>query len=130
MHQDSATALGNVRANNMVQQTLSVPTTATRGITTPATVDFATQNGWFVDFNPAVLPGERVNIDPQLYLGTLLVATNVPANNACTAGGYSWLYQFDYASGSFVSSASAVVATKNSSALIVGNVVVQLPSVP
>ena len=85
-----------------MQQTINVVSPTARGLSANE-VDWTNRNGWYVDFNPANdSPGERVNIDPQLVLGTLIVVTNVPASNACTIGGDSWLYQFNYASGSFV----------------------------
>lgn len=131
---DTQADLGNARLNNMIQQTITQPTPTTRTITGASTVDWNTKNGWFVDFNLAadgtINPaGERVNIDPQLYLGTLLVTTNVPNSNACTVGGDSWLYQFDYTKGIYVSNApNQTLASKVSNALTVGNVVIQLPS--
>ena len=45
-------------------------------------VDLATKDGWRVDLP---ISGERVNVDPKLQLGTLIVASNIPANDACTA---------------------------------------------
>jgi type IV pilus assembly protein PilY1 len=69
-----------------------------------------------------------VNIDPLLVLGTLLVDTNIPASNACTVGGTSWHYEFNYNTGAYVPTAqNQVVATRNSNAITVGFVVVQLP---
>jgi type IV pilus assembly protein PilY1 len=93
-------------------------------------VDWATNDGWFVDLNPGnSSPGERVNLDPQLVLGTLVVASNVPNNTACSVGGDSWLYQLDYRSGSYVASATGeLVAQKITGETLVGVVVVRLPS--
>ncbi|MBC7946011.1 MAG: pyrrolo-quinoline quinone [Burkholderiales bacterium] len=125
---DTATSYGNVRASNMVQQTITVVNATSRSISNNP-VDWTTQRGWFVDFNPLNdSPGERVNLDTQLVAGTLLVTTNVPNTAACNIGGNSWDYQFDYADGSYVStSQSQVVATKNpTNALSVGNAVIQL----
>ena len=42
----------------------------------------------------------------RLVLGTLVVVTNVPNNNVCTVGGDSFIYQFDYARGTYVSTAA------------------------
>ena len=37
-------------------------------------VDWTTNNGWYIDFNPGnKSPGERMNVDMQLALGTLLI---------------------------------------------------------
>ncbi|UCF76428.1 MAG: pyrrolo-quinoline quinone, partial [Betaproteobacteria bacterium] len=128
---DTGGDLGNLRlpAANLVQQTISVIDATTRTISNNA-VDWSTQNGWYVDFNPAgQSPGERVTIDPQLVRGVLLVATNEPNSEPCAAGGNSWAYQFDYRSGSYVASAAAqVVGTKLSPALVAGVVVYRLPS--
>ena len=82
------------------------------------------KDGWVADFPT---PGERVNLDPQLVLGTLVVTTNIPDQDACTAGGTSWIYQFDARTGSAVSSAGAVVGELRSDTLTVGNTVVRLP---
>ena len=54
----------------------------------PVPVNWATQNGWYVD-TPV---GERMTIDPTLQLSTLAIASNVPETNYCTVGGTSWLY--------------------------------------
>ena len=59
----------------------------------------------------------------------LLVATNEPNSDACSAGGDSFFYQFDYRSGSYVaSSPGAIVGVKIGSALTAGFVVYRLPS--
>jgi type IV pilus assembly protein PilY1 len=57
------------------------------------------------------------------------VVTNVPNNNACTVGGDSFIYQFNYQTGSNIASApSGLVATKFTGQITVGLVVVRLPS--
>ena len=128
---DTGADLGNLRlsAAKLVQQTISIVDGNTRTISNNA-VDWSTQNGWYVDLNPAnQSPGERVTLDVQLVRGVLLVATNVPKAEPCSAGGVSWTYQFDYKSGSYVASAAAqVVGTKLSQALVAGVVVYRLPS--
>jgi len=127
---DTGTDLGNLRspAAKLVQQTLSVVDATTRTVSTNP-VDWTTQNGWYVDLNPVNdSPGERVNIDMQLVKGVLLVATNEPNSDACSSGGDSFLYQFDYQSGSYLASANTIVGTKFGSALIAGFVVYRLPS--
>jgi type IV pilus assembly protein PilY1 len=123
--------LGDLRlpGAKLVQQTMSLIDANNRTISSNP-VDWSTQNGWFVDFNPANdSPGERVNIDMQLVRGVLLVATNEPNSEPCSTGGNSFFYQFDYQSGSYVASApGAIVGTKLSSALAAGFVVYRLPS--
>ena len=92
-------------------------------------VDWNSNSGWYVDFPDT---GERVSLDPVLVLGTLTVSTNVVSSNtadACAVGGYSWLYQFDYTKGSRVPTApDDAVAYKVPGALVVGTVIIRLPS--
>jgi type IV pilus assembly protein PilY1 len=85
------------------------------------------RDGWFVDLNPGgTSPGERVNIDPQLFLGTLAFVGNVPNNNVCTVGGDAWVYFLDFRNGTNVSVAPGLVAgSKVTGQTIVGFVVYQ-----
>jgi len=126
---DTGASLGNLRSSgNLVQQTLTNKDSTTRTTSNNA-VDWTSKNGWYIDFNPSGdSPGERVNVDPLLTLGTLTVKTNVPNVNACVFGGDSWTYQFRYDTGTYVSTASGqVVGQKITGALTVGFVVVGLP---
>ena len=93
----------------------------TRGIA--CTTNCTTNGGWFVDLPDT---GERVNIDMKLQLGTLVVASNVPQNNACNIGGYSWLNFFDARNGLQIAGA-ANFGTRLSDSLAVGINVVRLP---
>lgn len=129
---DTGANLGSLRTSGagLVQQTLSVVSSSQRGVSSNA-VDWSTKNGWYIDFNPGGdSPGERVNIDPQLVRGTLVVATNVPNDEACNTGGESWVYQFAYDSGSKLATAqSEPVAEKiGSNALMAGMTIFRLPS--
>jgi type IV pilus assembly protein PilY1 len=128
---DTGTNLGSLRdpVAGLVQQVMSLIDANTRTISNNA-VTWSTQNGWWVDLNPSnASPGERVNIDPQLVRGVLLVAANEPNDEACSSGGNSFFYQFDYRSGSYLaSSPGAVVGIKLGSALAAGFVVYRLPS--
>jgi type IV pilus assembly protein PilY1 len=94
----------DARSNSVVEQVMTDTTDAAgnpiRTITNNA-VDLATKDGWRVDLP---ISGERVNVDPKLQLGTLIVASNVPVSDACTTGGYSYLNFFDYKSGSYIAS--------------------------
>jgi type IV pilus assembly protein PilY1 len=121
---DGGTSLGNPRSTGQVTvQTIST-LNATQRTVTSNTVDWSTKSGWVADFPTA---GERVNIDPQLVLGTLVVTTNTPDKDACTAGGTSWIYQFDSRTGSRVSSAGLVLGELRSDTLTVGNTAIRLP---
>jgi type IV pilus assembly protein PilY1 len=128
---DTGTDLGSLRAPaaKLQVQTMSLIDAVSRTISNNA-VDWSTQNGWYVDFNPANdSPGERVNIDMQLVKGVLIIATNEPNTEACSTGGNSFIYFFDYQSGSYVaSSPGGVVGTRMSSALAAGFVVYRLPN--
>lgn len=127
----AAANLGSPRSRlDVITRTISEPTPTTRTVSgTGTTIDWNTKKGWFVDFDPGNLsPGERVNLDPTLTLGTLIVTTNVPETSACTIGGYSWMYQFDYKNGVDIPTvADHVVGEKIGNALTVGVVVVRLP---
>lgn len=125
---DKGTDYGNLR-DDLVEQTIELVDDDTRTVSTE-TVDLDTTDGWFVDFNPGDdSPGERVNIDPQLILGTLVVVTNVPNDDACNVGGDSWIYFFDYKSGQYVSTSPGNAVAKHlGNAITVGVVVFQLPN--
>ena len=104
---------------------VNCPAGSCRTVTAGAAPTWSTEFGWLVD-----LPdnGERVNVDPQLQLGTLVVASNVPSGDTCLAGGFSWLNFLDYATGSYVPGASGSMAsTKFASSLAVGINVIMLP---
>jgi Tfp pilus tip-associated adhesin PilY1 len=119
--------------------------TATRTVDCPQPTFTAAQcaltDGWVVDLPD---PGERINVDIQLALGTIVAPSNVPQSNACNVGGYSWLNQLFYADGLAVSSAPDIggggggsrttklvstYATGNVQALTVGITVIQLPGI-
>ena len=92
---DTGADVGNLRdpAAKLVQQVMSVIDANNRTISNNG-VDWSTQNGWYVDLNPANdSPGERVNIDTQLVRGVLLVVrtspTTRPARAAATASSTS-----------------------------------------
>jgi type IV pilus assembly protein PilY1 len=135
-----ATTLPTPRAtgSKFVQQTL---TTTTCPANSPATicgagqivrtststpVTFPTNNGWFMDLPDS---GERDNTDPTLALGTIGFTTNVPSTNACTAGGTSFRYLLDYATGAPVSTSTTHVSgVQLGSALATRAVFVRLPN--
>ncbi len=101
----------------------------TRDINDNTPVDFNSEYGWYVDLpdgGTGTNPSERVNVDPILQLGTLVVPSNVPSADTCVAGGFGWVNFFDFRSGGFVEGAGAV-SIKISASLVVGINVVQLP---
>jgi type IV pilus assembly protein PilY1 len=121
----------NAHGSTVVSQTLADTTDSTgaavRTVTnTPVSVTTAGVDGWRVDLP---VSGERVNVDMKLQLGTLIVGSNVPANNACNAGGFSFLNFFDYRTGSYIPSAGSNIAGQRiGNSLLVGINVVRLPN--
>jgi type IV pilus assembly protein PilY1 len=97
----------------------------TRTVAAGTAPDWINDYGWLIDLPDT---GEHVNVDPQLQLGTLVVASNVPTQDSCTAGGFSWINFIDFKTGSFVQGATGNMAsTKIGSSLAVGMNVIMLP---
>lgn len=130
---DKGTDYGNIRDDaNMVLQQFNQQSPTTRGVTGTA-VNWTTKDGWMIDFNPTFpgdpatgnSPGERVNVNMQLVLGTLIVTTTVPnlsGSASCVSGGFSFQYDFDFKSGLPV---SGTVVGANMGQLIVGSTAVE-----
>jgi type IV pilus assembly protein PilY1 len=117
----------DVRAGSAVRvRTLQSGSTEDTRTVAPGTAPtWASEWGWLVDLPDT---GERVNVDPQLQLGTLVVASNVPDDEACTAGGTSWINFLDYATGGYIQVGSSTIASqKISASLTVGINVIMLP---
>jgi type IV pilus assembly protein PilY1 len=127
---DQDIPLGSLRGagNKLVPQSIVELDGGTQRSASRTPVDWDTQNGWYLDLNPRnQSPGERVNVDPQLVLGTLVVVGNVPGASACAVGGDSWIYQLDYRTGSYIPGVQLnLVARKQTGALTVGLVIYQL----
>lgn len=120
---DSNTNYGVIRNNSsIVQQTLN--TTSGESKVSNNSIDWTANGGWYIDLTSEV--GERVNIDPKLAAGVLNITTNIPGSSECTIGGSSWIYQIDYASGSYIDDTTQVIGKKSSVGLIVGQIIVQL----
>lgn len=124
---DSGSALGTFRTGTVVEQTLD-PLAGGGYTISNNTVTLSSQNGWYVDFDQN--DGERVNLDPALVLGTLVVVTNQPENvSACSIGGNSYKYEFNYCTGSYLLAApNQQVGKKIGSSIAVGYIVIRLPS--
>jgi type IV pilus assembly protein PilY1 len=118
------TGLGKVRTPGiLVDQSFSTSPDGITRTTTEKKVDWSKQAGWYIDLSPNnESPGERVNVDMQQQLGILLVAGNVPNNNACNVGGNSWMYSLDFRTGQFVQGAAGNKAGQRipANALIAG----------
>lgn len=109
---------------NLVEQTLDSSVTP-RTIPSPLSVDWQLKNGWFV-----TLPvGERVNVDLRLQLGTLVAVSNEPNDDYCSVGGRSWLYSFDYLTGTSVSNGTdAAVGQLVGNSIATGVTMIRLPN--
>ena len=113
-----------LRTGDLVEQTLSLISSTARTATANP-VDFNINKGWFVDL---IETGERINVDPILQLGTLVVPSNVPSSDACVAGGFGWINFFDFRTGSFIPGTTLNTASnKIPASLVVGINVIQLP---
>lgn len=94
----TSTGWSNVRSA-MVSQTLY--TSGNSRTVSKNTVDWSNSAlaGWYIDLPDA---GERVAVGMSLAYTTLTVASVVPATDVCSGSGYSWLYDLDIATGSYV----------------------------
>ena len=124
---DNASSYGAFRTSSAVQQSFSPLGTSGYTISNNS-VDLSSVPGWYVDFDQN--SGERVNLDPQLVFGNLLVITNQPSDiSACSTGGSSYMYEFNYCSGSYLLAApSQRVGQKLGNSIVVGFIVIRLPS--
>jgi type IV pilus assembly protein PilY1 len=122
----TTTAYPDLRTNNVLKR-LTLTTTGTDRFvncdTASPTANCSSTNGWYVDLPE---PGERVNVSMELQLGTLVVASNVPANTACEPGGFGFLNYFDFATG-FSPAGSTARSGFRVSGLTVGMSIVRLP---
>jgi len=123
LYDDMRTALNNLE----LVQTGS-GSTATRTVRCASDAESACtkSTGWYIDLPDG---GERVNVDMQNVLGTLVFASNVPSNTMCAGGGYSWLNYVDLITGMPVSSSVNGVTSVPffSNSVVVGLNVVILP---
>lgn len=78
-------------------------------------VDFGVHRGWFLDW-PATR--ERVNLEPRLVLGTLLVPTIVPSATDCSPGGVGWLNFLNYRTGGPINSSPGLAGVKYDSTIV------------
>ena len=119
---------GNIRqpTPNFVQQTMVLGTCpagsdycnandAVRTIPAPQPVNLAVNGGFFVDLP---VTSERVNTEPVLAFGTLLVTSNIiESSNVCRVGGSSWLNLLDYRTGASVPGTSNLAAVQISNGI-------------
>jgi type IV pilus assembly protein PilY1 len=121
---------GNTAVTNrtpLVGQTIVAVDSTTRTVSPVQAVDWSNPSvrGWYVDMPD---PGERVSVDIQLQLGSLVVPSNVPSTDTCVAGGTGWINVFDFKTGGYVAGATAnAVSQKVTGSVVVGINVIQLP---
>jgi Tfp pilus tip-associated adhesin PilY1 len=82
-------------------------------------------DGWVVNLPESK---ERVNVEMELVLGTLIVGSNIPGDSACEFGGRAWINYLNFSDGSAIStSPNGSVSASVAGGLIVGTKTVQLP---
>lgn len=105
----------------LVEQTFTT-SGSTRVLSTNA-VNYASKNGWFVDFTG----GERLSTDSAMASGTLVFTSSIPSTTPCIPGGSSWLYAIDSETGGKVAD-STYGGTFLGDALASRPVLIQLPN--
>lgn len=97
-----STPLVNPRAS-LIQQVLTTdPSDPDTRTITSYTVDLKSASavrGWYIDLPDT---GERQDVNAQLIGTNLLVPTTVTESTACQPDGYSWQYQLNYRTGSYI----------------------------
>lgn len=92
---DRTVTLDNPRLDSkMKAQTLSQSGSTRKASKT--VVDLRADDGWFIDLPDS---GERINVEPILDSGLLIVPSTVPSDTVCSPGGYGWLNYFNYLNG-------------------------------
>jgi type IV pilus assembly protein PilY1 len=139
-----STSLLNPRAtaSGFVQQTLTATTCPTGSSTSQCspgqsvytssnnTVNWTTNNGWFIDFPNS---GERSVTDPSLGLGTLafttikpIVTTSDPCGSGAVNNAQSYLYYLNYLTGAAVTGANSVIGISLGAGLATRPVLVKM----
>lgn len=111
-----------VTRSQLIGQTLNADRTVTLST---EKVSFDTGYGWLIDF-PI---GERVNLDPLLLNGVLMMPTMVPNSAACSGAGYGYFNFFNYKTGGSLL-ASGLVSERMTTPAVGYNIVYDGNSVP
>ena len=77
-------------------------------LSTNRAVNLSSNGGWFFDFPRT---GERVNTNPDIVYGTIVLGTNLPNSSSCSIGGESYVYFINYLTGG--APGAAFVPTSN-----------------
>ena len=106
----------------------ATPSTCSAGasvaLSTNNAVNWSTNGGWYFDFAHV---GERVNTDPDIAMGTVVLTTNIPGSSSCTVGGESYLYFINYINGGSVTT-NGVVGRKLGNELASNPKIIHLPA--
>lgn len=111
-----------ITRSQLIGQTLNADRTVTLST---QKVSFDSGYGWLIDF-PI---GERVNLDPLLLNGVLMMPTMVPNSAACSGAGYGWFNFFDYKTGGSLL-ASGLVSERMTTPAVGYNIVYDGNGVP
>ena len=95
---------GILTRSSLIGQTLTASTVgsiAVRIVQTTNPVVIPANWGWYVDLsvNLSQPTGERIVVNPTIEAGSVVAVSYQPNTNACIAGGTSWLYVLNYATG-------------------------------
>jgi len=127
MDKDTGVSLGVVRPG-LVPQTLSPLAPGKRAVSKNP-VDWSARDGFIIDLLPNIdaIPtdGERIVLDLQLVLGTLVITSTIPEKGGCTPGGSSYQYNLDYRTGGYVGNSAPADGSGFKTGLIVGTAIVQ-----
>lgn len=85
----------------LTQTTAATRTGSTRTSTPERTIEWATDNGWYMDLSLSA--GERFVINGVTVNGTLGIASLMPNSDECVGGGSSYLYLMGLAAGTTTS---------------------------
>jgi type IV pilus assembly protein PilY1 len=109
---------------------LAIPPVLPSATVTTTAVNYTTKKGWYIDLaDTGTTPSERVNTNPALVSGALILTANTPSSDACLPGGSSWLYVLDYTTGgALTTSTTGLAGIKLGDALASRPVVILLPS--
>ncbi len=89
------------RANLLAQQIVNVDLATGTRVTSDSGIDWATQQGWYMDLiYKGVNGGERVITEPLIRNGIVVFTTMSPDVVVCGSGGSGWVMVLDVTSGS------------------------------
>jgi type IV pilus assembly protein PilY1 len=129
MDKDTGVSLGDVRAGGTLQEQKLSRLGPGRRAVSKAPVNWPSQDGFFIDLlkdiDEVLTDGERVVLDLQLVLGTLVVTSTIPEKGGCTPGGFSYQYNLDFRTGGYVGNSAPAEGSGFKTGLIVGTAIVQ-----